>query len=68
MTNNNYYIFLITVFFSFSLGNLRATTEDGKKIILHNDGTWVFESPAENAKFNLVEFVEARFEKHDKHL
>ena len=65
--NNNYYIFLITILFSFSFENLPATTEDGKKIILHNDGTWVFESPAENAKFNLVEFIEARFEKHDKH-
>ncbi len=67
MSKNNY-IFLITMLLlTFSFGKLSATTEDGKKVILRNDGTWIFESPAENAKFNLVEFVDARFEKHDKH-
>ena len=45
---------------------IEATTEDGKKVILHNNGTWKFENPAENAKFNLVEFKGARFESHEK--
>ncbi len=53
-------------FFSLMLPAIDATTEDGKKVILHNDGTWKFENPAENAKFNLVEFKEARFESHEK--
>ena len=63
----NYVIILITTYLSFLFSDINATTEDGKKIILFNNGTWQFENPAENAKFNLVEFVEARFEKHDKH-
>tara|TARA_A100001011_G_scaffold400667_2_gene517377 strand:- start:8137 stop:8637 length:501 start_codon:yes stop_codon:yes gene_type:complete len=44
-----------------------ATTEDGQKVVLHNDGTWKFENPAEVAKYNLVEFLGARFESHEKH-
>ena len=67
MSKNNYIFLITTLLFTFSFGKLNATTEDGKKVILRNDGTWIFESPAENAKFNLVEFVDARFEKHDKH-
>ena len=63
----NYVIILITTYLSFLFSDINATTEDGEKIILFNNGTWQFENPAENAKFNLVEFVEARFEKHDKH-
>tara|TARA_Y100001970_G_scaffold214030_1_gene261672 strand:+ start:1992 stop:2489 length:498 start_codon:yes stop_codon:yes gene_type:complete len=51
---------------SISLAAIEATTEDGQKVILHNNGTWKFENPAENAKFNLVEFKEARFESHEK--
>ena len=51
---------------SISFCAIEATTEDGKKVILHNNGTWKFENPAENAKFNLVEFKKARFESHDK--
>ena len=62
----NYYKILI-ICLSFSFSAIEATTEDGKKVILHNDGIWKFENPAENAKFNLVEFIDARFEKHEKH-
>ena len=62
-----YYRILNIFLFSVCFCAIEATTEDGKKAILHNDGTWKFENPAENAKFNLVEFVDARFEKHDKH-
>ena len=51
---------------SFSFSAIEATTEDGQIVILHNDGTWNFENPAEDAKFNLVEFIDARFEKHEK--
>ena len=65
--NNNYIIILIAVLVSFSFSEIKAVTEDGKVIILHNNGTWKFENPAENAKFNLVEFIDARFEKHEKH-
>ena len=65
--NNIYHILIISSLFAFSLTNIKATTEDGQKIILHNDGRWTFENPAEEARFNLVEFVESRFEKHDKH-
>ena len=36
---------------SISFCAIEATTEDGKKVILHNNGTWKFENPAENAKF-----------------
>ena len=61
----NFYI-ISMFFFSLMLPAIDATTEDGKKVILHNDGTWKFENPAENAKFNLVEFKEARFESHEK--
>tara|TARA_B100001123_G_scaffold372218_1_gene435987 strand:- start:174 stop:698 length:525 start_codon:yes stop_codon:yes gene_type:complete len=61
----NFYIISI-FFFSLILPAIDATTEDGKKVILHNDGTWKFENPAENAKFNLVEFKGARFESHEK--
>ena len=61
-----YYIILILCL-SLSFSAIKATTEDGKKVILHNSGMWKFENPAENAKFNLVEFVNARFEKHEKH-
>ena len=39
---------------SFSFSAIEATTEDGQIVILHNDGTWNFENPAEDAKFNLV--------------
>ena len=59
------YILSILVL-SISFCAIEATTEDGKKVILHNNGTWKFENPAENAKFNLVEFKKARFESHDK--
>tara|TARA_Y100001970_G_scaffold52077_1_gene65819 strand:+ start:707 stop:1237 length:531 start_codon:yes stop_codon:yes gene_type:complete len=64
---NNYIIILITILLSLSFSEIKATTEDGKKVVLHNNGTWKFENPAENAKFNLVEFIDARFEKHEKH-
>ena len=64
---NNYIIILITILFSLSFSEIKAITEDGKKVVLHNNGTWKFENPAENAKFNLVEFIDARFEKHEKH-
>ena len=64
---NNYYIILKILFFSICFASIDATTEDGQKVILHNDGTWKFENPAENAKFNLIEFVDFRFEKHEKH-
>ena len=63
----NYNLHIISyLIFAFCLPAINATTEDGKKIILHNDGTWKFENPAENAKFNLVEFLGARFESHSK--
>ena len=65
--NNNYTIILIAILFSFSFSEIKAVTDDGKVVILHNNGTWKFENPAENAKFNLVEFIDARFEKHEKH-
>ena len=65
--NNNYTIILIAILFSFSFSEIKAVTDDGKAVILHNNGTWKFENPAENAKFNLVEFIDARFEKHEKH-
>ncbi len=62
-----YNFYIISLFFlSILLPSIDATTEDGKKVILHNNGTWKFENPAENAKFNLVEFKEARFESHEK--
>ena len=65
MRYTNYIIPIIYLSLSFSAIN--GTTEDGKKVILHNDGTWKFENPAEDAKFNLVEFVDARFEAHERH-
>ena len=52
---NKYYIILKILLFSICLAPIDATTEDGQKVILHNDGTWKFENPAENAKFNLIE-------------
>ena len=62
-----YSIYIIIYFISsFCFSAIDATTEDGKKVILHNNGTWKFENPAENAKFNLVEFLGARFESHSK--
>tara|TARA_B110000263_G_C15271536_1_gene493745 strand:+ start:381 stop:905 length:525 start_codon:yes stop_codon:yes gene_type:complete len=61
----NFYIISI-IFLSVLLPEIEATTEDGKKVILHNNGIWKFENPAENAKFNLVEFKGARFESHEK--
>ena len=64
---NKYYIILKILLFSICLAPIDATTEDGQKVILHNDGTWKFENPAENAKFNLIEFVDSHFEKHEKH-
>ena len=64
---HNYYIILKILLLSICFGAIDATTEDGQKVILHNDGTWKFENPAENAKFNIVEFVDKRFEKHEKH-
>ena len=67
MMKHSYYIILHIFLFCFCFCAIEATTEDGKKVILHNDGTWKFENPAENAKFNLVEFVDTRFEKHEKH-
>ena len=63
---NNYTIILIAILFSFSFSDIGAVTEDGQKVILFNNRTWKFENPAEMAKFNLVEFVDARFEKHEK--
>ena len=65
--NSNYIITLITLLFSFSFAEIKAVTEDGKVVVLHNNGSWKFENPAEDAKFNLVEFIDARFEKHEKH-
>ena len=65
--NSHFIISLITILFSISLAEIKAVTEDGKVVILHNNGSWKFENPAENAKFNLVEFIDARFEKHEKH-
>ena len=65
--NSHFIISLITLLFSISLAEIKAVTEDGKVVILHNNGSWKFENPAENAKFNLVEFIDARFEKHEKH-
>ena len=65
--NSHFIIRLITILFSISLAEIKAVTEDGKVVILHNNGYWKFENPAENAKFNLVEFIDARFEKHEKH-
>ena len=64
---NNYILILITILLSLSFSEIKAITEDGKSVVLHNNGTWKFENPAENAKFNLVEFIDARFEKHEKH-
>jgi len=62
-----YSIYILIYFISsFCFSSIDATTEDGKKVILHNNGTWKFENPAENAKFNLVEFLGARFESHSK--
>ena len=65
--NSHFIISLIILLFSISLAEIKAVTEDGKVVILHNNGSWKFENPAENAKFNLVEFIDARFEKHEKH-
>ena len=65
MRYTNYIIPIIYLSLSFSAIN--GTTEDGQKVILHNDGTWKFENPAEQAKFNLVEFSDARFETHERH-
>ena len=64
---NNYYIILKFLVLSICFAAVDATTEDGQKVILHNDGTWKFENPAESAKFNLIEFVDSHFEKHEKH-
>ena len=60
------HIIACILIWNFCFGSINATTEDGQKVILHNDGTWKFENPAENAKFNLVEFKGARFESHEK--
>ena len=65
MMKNNYYIILKILLISTCFGAIDATTEDGQKVILHNDGTWKFENPAENAKFNLVEFLGTKFESDD---
>ena len=61
------HIIVCILIWNFCFGSINATTEDGQKVILHNDGTWKFENPAENAKFNLVEFLGTKFESHDKH-
>ena len=46
-----YYSIIYLICLSFSFSAIEAPTEDGQKIILHNNGTWNYENPAEEAKF-----------------